>query len=61
MNPCIIRATDNAMKQRNGAVEFCMRSYLADKHTHIEAPMSVKKPFLRVRSRDRQKREEGRR
>merc|ERR1712157_26106 len=50
INPCIIRATDNAIKQGNRAVEFCMRSFLADKHTHIEAPMRVKKPFLGIGS-----------
>lgn len=38
-----------------------MRSYLADKHTHIEAPMSVKKPFLRIRSGDRKGQGEERR
>lgn len=38
------------MKQGNRAVEFCMRSYLADKHTHLEAPMGVKKPFLGIRN-----------
>jgi len=27
-----------------------MRSYLADKHTHLEAPIGVKKPYIRVRS-----------
>jgi len=58
MNPCIARATDNAIKQRNRAVEFCIRSYLADKHTHLEAPMRVKKPYIRLRSIVR--REEGR-
>lgn len=46
MNPCIIGATDNAMKQGNRAVEFCMGSYLADKHTHLEAPIRVKKPHI---------------
>jgi len=50
INPCIVRATDNAMKQGNRAVEFCIGSYLADKHTHLEAPMGVKKPFLGIRS-----------
>lgn len=50
INPCIIGATDNAIKQRNGAVEFCIGSYLADKHTHLEAPMRVKKPYMRGRS-----------
>jgi len=38
------------MKQRNRAVEYCMRSYLADKHTHMEAPIGVKKPYLGMRS-----------
>jgi len=38
------------MKQRNGAVEFCIGSYLADKHTHVEAPMRVKKPYIGVGS-----------
>lgn len=61
MNPCINRATDNAIKQRNRAVEFCIRSYLADKHTHMEAPMSVKKPFLRIRNKEVEGREEERR
>jgi len=50
MNPCIAGATDNAIKQGNRAVEFCIGSYLADKHTHLEAPIRVKKPFLGMRS-----------
>jgi len=50
INPCIARATDNTIKQRNGAVEFCIGSYLADKHTHLEAPMRVKKPYIGIRS-----------
>jgi len=58
MNPCITRATDNAIKQGNRAVEFCIGSYLADKHTHLEAPIRVKKPYIGMRSIVR--REEGR-
>ena len=61
INPCIARATDNAMKQRNRAVEFCIGSYLADKHTHLEAPMRVKKPYIRMGSNiGLEEREEGR-
>jgi len=56
INPCIAGATDNAMKQGNRAVEFCIGSYLADKHTHLEAPMGVKKPYIRGRSMEREKR-----
>jgi len=50
INPCIVGATDNMIKQRNRAVEFCIGSYLADKHTHLEAPIGVKKPYIRIRS-----------
>ena len=57
MNPCIIRATDNAIKQGNRAVEFCIGSYLADKHTHLEAPIRVKKPHIgRVNAMRREER-----
>lgn len=53
-------ATDNTIKQRNRAVEFCMGSYLADKHTHLEAPIRVKKPYMRIRSIvNRDERSEG--
>lgn len=47
-NPCISGAVDHMFKQSEGRVEFCYRAYLGDKHTHLEGPFTVKKPFIGV-------------